>query len=172
VRFEHHLDNLATIDHVLGTIGFVLGFIAIFGTMGVGWPIFILFFVGGWYLRQTADELRKYRPAARTAQAVIAILVATTGILIPFSISSFWVLFSHRGRTYYEARARGAVRLAAGAAASSCAAPLGDPRPVHGHFGGPGGTEAAASVAPRVRGLLDPRPHVRRARADGRRPRV
>ncbi len=107
VRFEHHLDNLATIDHVLGTIGFVLGFIAIFGTMGVGWPVFILFFVGGWYLRQAAEGLRKYRPAARTSQAVIAILGAFTGILIPFSIYSFWVLFSHRGRTYYEARGRG-----------------------------------------------------------------
>jgi predicted Ser/Thr protein kinase len=107
VRFEHHLDNLATIDHVLGTIGFVLGFVAIFGTMGVGWPLFILFFVGGWYLRQAAEGLRRYRPAARTSQAVIAILGAFTGILIPFSLYSFWVLFSHRGRTYYEARGRG-----------------------------------------------------------------
>ncbi len=107
VRFEHHLDNLATIDHVLGTIAFVLGFIAIFGTMGVGWPVYIVLFMGGWYLRQASEGLRKYRPAARTSQAVIAILAAPTGILIPFSIYSFWVLFSHRGRTYYEARGRG-----------------------------------------------------------------
>jgi hypothetical protein len=104
---EHHHDNNATNDHVLGTVGFVLGFVAIFGTMGVGWPLFILFFVGGWYLRQAGEGLRKYRPAARTSQAVIAILGAFTGILVPFSVYSFWVLFSHRGRTYYEARGRG-----------------------------------------------------------------
>ncbi len=107
VRFEHHLDNLATIDHVLGTVGYVLGFVALFGTWGFGAPVFLLFFVGGWYLRQAAEGLRKYRPAARTAQAVIAILAACTGILLPFSIYSFWVLFSHRGRTYYDARGRG-----------------------------------------------------------------
>jgi hypothetical protein len=38
---------------------------------------------------------------------VIAILAACTGILLPFSIYSFWVLFSHSGRTYYDARGRG-----------------------------------------------------------------
>jgi hypothetical protein len=67
---------------------------------------FILFFVAGWYLRETSDNLRKFKHNARTAQAVIAVLVGFTGILIPFSIYSFWVLFGHRGRTYYEARAR------------------------------------------------------------------
>jgi predicted Ser/Thr protein kinase len=107
VRFEHHLDNVATIDHVLGTVAYVLGFVALFGGMAVGAPFFVIFFVGGWYLRQAAEGLRKYRPAARTAQAVIAILAACTGVLLPFSIYSFWVLFSHRGRTYYDARGRG-----------------------------------------------------------------
>ncbi len=104
VRLEHHLDNVATIDHVLGTVAYVLGFVMLFSGLA---PAFILFFVGGWYLRTTAEGLRKYRPAARTAQAVIAILGACTGILIPFTLYSFWVLFSHRGRTYYEARGRG-----------------------------------------------------------------
>ncbi|HEX5137999.1 MAG TPA: serine/threonine-protein kinase [Planctomycetota bacterium] len=107
VRFEHHLDNVATIDHVLGTVAYVLGFVALFGGMAVGTPFFVIFFIGGWYLRQTAEGLRKYRAAARTAQAVIAILAACTGILLPLSIYSFWVLFSHRGRTYYDARGRG-----------------------------------------------------------------
>ena len=107
VRFEHHLDNLATIDHVLGTVAYVLGFVVLFGGMAVGVPFFVVFFIGGWYLRAAAEGLRKYRQSARTAQAVIAILGAFTGILIPFSIYSFWVLFSHRGRTYYDARGRG-----------------------------------------------------------------
>ncbi|MDH3592310.1 MAG: hypothetical protein OER88_10555, partial [Planctomycetota bacterium] len=47
------------------------------------------------------------RTNGRTSQAVIAILGAFTGILFPFSIYSLWVLFSHRGRTYYDARGRG-----------------------------------------------------------------
>jgi predicted Ser/Thr protein kinase len=113
VRFEHHLDNVATINHVLGTIAYVLGFVAIFGGLRVprafwiGGPTFVLFFIAGWYLRTAAEGLRKYRPAARTAQAVIGILGAFTGLLLPFSVYSFWVLFSHRGRTYYDARGRG-----------------------------------------------------------------
>jgi len=109
VRLEYHVDNLATVDHVLGTACYVLGFLSLFGAgfmrswFGIN---FILFFVGGWYLRETAENLRKFKHAARTAQAVIAVICAFTVILIPFSLYSFWVLFGHRGRTYYEARAR------------------------------------------------------------------
>jgi predicted Ser/Thr protein kinase len=110
VRFEYHCDNLATIDHVLGTVCYVLGFLALFGAgfTRAFWGVhFILFFVGGWYLRETSGNLRKFRPAARTAQAVIGVVAALTGFLLPFTIYSFWVLFGHRGRTYYEARSRG-----------------------------------------------------------------
>jgi len=118
VRFEYHLDNLATIDHVLGTIGYVLGFVALFGglrltrAVWIGAP-FLIFFLAGWYLRATAEGLRRYRQTARTSQAVIAILGAFTGILVPLSIYSLWVLFSHRGRTYYDARGRGLDEQAA-----------------------------------------------------------
>ncbi len=109
-RFEYHLDNVATIDHVLGTVSLGLGFLALFGmrqfAMWFGVPFFLLFFAG-WYMRATAESLRKYRTSGRTSQAVIAILGAFTGILIPFSLYSLWVLFSHRGRTYYDARGRG-----------------------------------------------------------------
>ena len=115
-RFEYHLDNVATVDHVLGTVSLGLGFLALFGmrqfAMWFGVPFFILFFAG-WYMRSTAESLRKYRPSGRTSQAVIAILGAFTGILIPFSIYSLWVLFSHRGRTYYDARGRGLTERAA-----------------------------------------------------------
>ncbi|MHC4959085.1 MAG: serine/threonine-protein kinase [Planctomycetota bacterium] len=110
VRFEYHCDNLATIDHVLGTVCYVLGFLALFGagfTRNFWGVHFILFFVGGWYLRETSGNLRKFKPAARTAQAVIGVVAALTGFLLPFTIYSFWVLFGHRGRTYYEARSRG-----------------------------------------------------------------
>jgi hypothetical protein len=66
-----------------------------------------VFFIGGWYLRTTAENLRRYRAAARTSQAVVAIVAGFTFLLLPFSIYSLWVLFSHRGRIYYEARGRG-----------------------------------------------------------------
>ncbi|MHC4136203.1 MAG: protein kinase domain-containing protein [Planctomycetota bacterium] len=118
IRFEYHIDNVATVDHVLGTIFYVLGFMSLFGVgfltraIYVSAPFFV-FFIAGWYLRATADSLRKYKSTARTAQAVIAILASLTFLLIPFSIYSLWVLFSHRGRTYYEARSRGLSEQAA-----------------------------------------------------------
>jgi len=109
VRLEYHLDNVATIDHVLGTACYVLGFLSLFGARFRFWfgaPFFVLF-LAGWYLRETSDQLRKYDSSARTSQAVIAIVAAFTGVLLPFTIYSFWVLFSHRGRTYFDARGRG-----------------------------------------------------------------
>ncbi|MHC4955453.1 MAG: serine/threonine-protein kinase [Planctomycetota bacterium] len=111
-RFEHHVDNLATIDQVLGTVCYVLGAISLFGIMRpfyayTGGMHFLVLFVMGWYMRETGENLRKYRLSARTSQAVVAILAAFTGVLIPFTIYSFWVLFGHRGRTYFEARNRG-----------------------------------------------------------------
>jgi hypothetical protein len=118
VRFEYHIDNVATVNHVLGTIFYVFGFMSLFGVgfltraIYISAPFFV-FFLAGWYLRATADNLRKYKTTARTAQAVIAILSAFTFLLIPFSIYSLWVLFSHRGRTYYEARGRGLSEQAA-----------------------------------------------------------
>ena len=118
IRFEYHIDNVATVNHVLGTIFYVLGFMSLFGlgfvarAVWFGAPFFV-FFIAGWYLRSTADSLRKYKTTARTAQAVIAILAGFTFLLIPFSIYSLWVLFSHRGRTYYEARGRGLSEQAA-----------------------------------------------------------
>jgi len=115
MRFEHHIDNVATINHVLGTVAYVFGFLSLFGAARFVWISvpFFLFFIGGWYLRNTAEGLRKYRPHARTAQAVIAIVGGFTFILLPFSIYSTWVLFSHRGRTYYDARGRGLTEQAA-----------------------------------------------------------
>jgi len=118
IRFEYHIDNVATVDHVLGTIFHVLGFMSLFGVgfltraLYVSAPFFV-FFIAGWYLRSTAENLRKYKSSARTAQAVIAILTSFTFLLIPFSIYSLWVLFSHRGRTYFEARSRGLSEQAA-----------------------------------------------------------
>jgi len=111
-KFEHHIDNLATIDQVLGTVFYILGVMSLFGMGrfpmfwggGVG---FIALFVMGWYLRETGEELRKYKLSARTSQAVISILAGFTGILLPFTVYSFWVLFGHRGRTYFDARNRG-----------------------------------------------------------------
>jgi hypothetical protein len=102
---------VATIDHVLGTVCHVLGFVALFGAgfhrhFIQGVPFFA-FFILGWYLRETASGLRKYKRSSRTGQAVIAIVGAFTGVLIPFSLYSLWALFGHRGRTYYEARGRG-----------------------------------------------------------------
>jgi len=111
-KFEHHIDNLATIDQVLGTVFYVLGVMTLFGMSrlpffwGGGFG-FIALFVMGWYLRETGEELRKYKQSAKTAQAVISILAGFTLILLPFTIYSFWVLFGHRGRTYYDARNRG-----------------------------------------------------------------
>ncbi|MEM8884345.1 MAG: serine/threonine-protein kinase [Planctomycetota bacterium] len=111
-RLEHHIDNLATIDQVLGTVFYILGALALFGSLRVPFLFtggfgFLFCFVLGWYLRETGEELRKYKISARTSQAVIAVIAAFTGVLIPFTIYSFWVLFSHRGRTYYDARNRG-----------------------------------------------------------------
>jgi hypothetical protein len=112
IAFEYRIDMVATVDHVLGTVCYVLGFLALFGigfqrnVLLIGIPFFV-FFILGWYLRETAQNLRKYKTGARTAQAVVAVLGAFTVILLPFSIYSLWVLFGHRGRTYYEARSRG-----------------------------------------------------------------
>jgi len=112
-RFEHHVDNLATIDQVLGTVSYILGFVSLMGFMRLPFSVFgggvhfLVLFVMGWYLRDTGENLRKYRLSARTSQAVIAILSGFTGILLPFTIYSFLVLFGHRGRTYFEARNRG-----------------------------------------------------------------
>jgi len=111
-RFEHHVDNLATIDQVLGTVCYVLAIAGLFGLMrGVGFRIggmeSIILFVMGWYLRETGENLRKYRLSARTSQAVVAIIAGFTVILLPYTIYSFWVLFGHRGRTYFDARNRG-----------------------------------------------------------------
>jgi len=109
VRFEYHMDNVATIDHVLGTVCYVLGFLALFNVLSRTWtgmPL-ILFFIFGWYFRETAENLRKFKVSARTSQAAIAILCGLTFVLLPFTIYSLWVLFGHRGRTYYEARGRG-----------------------------------------------------------------
>ena len=115
-RFEHHVDNLATIDQVLGTVCYVLAIAGLFGMLRALRPLglgplggmeSILLFLMGWYLRETGEKLRKYRLTARTSQAVIAMLAGFTVILLPYTIYSFWVLFGHRGRTYYEARNRG-----------------------------------------------------------------
>ncbi|MHC4449446.1 MAG: serine/threonine-protein kinase [Planctomycetota bacterium] len=111
-KFEHHIDNLATIDQVLGTVFYILGVMALFGMRRIpffwgGGLGFITLFIMGWYLRETGEQLRKYKLSARVSQAVISIIAGFTLILLPFTIYSFWVLFGHRGRTYYEARNRG-----------------------------------------------------------------
>jgi predicted Ser/Thr protein kinase len=113
VGFEYRIDLVATIDHVLGTVCYVLGFLTLFGVvlhpraiLGITIPFFV-FFIAGIYLRSTAEKLRQYKLSARTGQAVVAVLSAFTIVLLPFSIYSLWVLFGHRGRTYYEARSRG-----------------------------------------------------------------
>ncbi|MHC4932184.1 MAG: serine/threonine-protein kinase, partial [Planctomycetota bacterium] len=101
LAFEYRIDMVATVDHVLGTVCYVLGFLALFGIgfhrsmLAISIPFFV-FFILGWYLRETAQNLRKYKTSARTGQAVVAVLGAFTVILLPFSIYSLWVLFGHR----------------------------------------------------------------------------
>ncbi|MFQ5844766.1 MAG: serine/threonine-protein kinase, partial [Planctomycetota bacterium] len=73
LRLETHLDNIATINQALGTICYVAGFLVLFSIFRLTWGGFFLFFIAGWYLRETAEQLRKYRPAARSAQAVLAV---------------------------------------------------------------------------------------------------
>ncbi len=112
VRFEYHLDNVATVDSVLGTLAYVFGFCMLFGVSIFGgkvvWGLpFFLFFLLGWYLQETAKGLRSYKPSARTSQALIAVVAGITVILLPFTIYALWVLFGQRGRTYYDARGRG-----------------------------------------------------------------
>jgi hypothetical protein len=111
-KFEHHIDNLATIDQVLGTVFYILAVMTLVGTVRVpflwsgGFGAIVLFIMG-YYLRETGEQLRKYKLSSRVSQAVISIIAGFTLILLPFTIYSFWVLFGHRGRTYYEARNRG-----------------------------------------------------------------
>jgi len=116
-RFEHHVDNIATVDSVLGTIAYLAGFATMFGATWSWGPLlafpFFCFFILGWYLQESAKGLRRYRASARTGQALIAFLAAFTVVLAPFSIYCFWVLFGHRGRTYYEARGRGLSEIEA-----------------------------------------------------------
>jgi len=78
----------------------------------------------GWFFLETASRLRRFRPGARTAQGIIALMVAPTGILLPYSFLSWWLLHSFRGRAYYDARARG---LSAAAAVTSISNPDTDP---------------------------------------------
>jgi len=116
-RFEYHLDNVATIDSVLGTLSYLAGFATMFGATWSWGPLgalpFFVFFVLGWYLHETAKGLRRFRGSARTGQALVALLTFFTGVLAPFSVYSLWVLFGHRGRTYYEARGRGLTEVEA-----------------------------------------------------------
>ncbi|MGQ0612624.1 MAG: serine/threonine-protein kinase [Planctomycetaceae bacterium] len=112
VRFEVHLDNVATVDSVLGMLSYVFGFCMLFGVSIFGgriaWGLpFFLFFILGWYLQETAKGLRSYASSARTSQALIAVVAGLTVILLPFAAYALWVLFGHRGRTYYDARGRG-----------------------------------------------------------------
>ncbi len=107
MRFEAHIDNIATINTALGTVCYAVGFMALFGLFPRAWGGFVLFFVAGWYLRETADQLRKYRAPARSAQAVISIACCLTGVLFIFGYYSLWALFGPKGRTYYQARSRG-----------------------------------------------------------------
>ena len=72
-KFEHHIDNLATIDQVLGTVIYIFGVLALFGfgrfpTIIGGGLGFLLCFIMGWYLRETGEELRKYKLSARTSR--------------------------------------------------------------------------------------------------------
>jgi len=110
-KLEWHVDNVATVDYVLGTIALVVGIggvvsRAVRDAVWTGFPFWGLILLG-FYLQRTAANLRAFSPAARTGQALVAILCIPTGVLVPFTLYSVWVLFSHRGRTYYEARGRG-----------------------------------------------------------------
>jgi hypothetical protein len=104
VKFEHQIDNIATVDHALGTVCYVIAVVSLFSDFTDLWWLFFIF---GWYLRDVAEGLRRFKPAARTSQAVISLLWCFTGILFPLGLYAFRVLFGHKGRTYYEARGRG-----------------------------------------------------------------
>ena len=60
-----------------------------------------------WYCMETASKLRQFHSGARKAQGILALACAPTGILLPYSVFSWWLLHSFRGAAYYDARARG-----------------------------------------------------------------
>ncbi len=137
LQFAQRLNTLATVTNVLAFC---------FGVGACAWALAAL--VGGavtsheahqsfvyalpaislgmmaWFCMETASQLRGYKPGGRKAQGILALAAAPTGILLPYTIGSWWLLHSFRGASYYDARARG---LSALDAVSSLSKPDLDP---------------------------------------------
>jgi hypothetical protein len=110
-RFEQHIGLVATLDQVLGTIFLAVGLQSLFWgaferAASFGIPFFI-FLIAGWYCRKAGTQVKKYKPEGRSKQALVAVLAGCTVLMLPLSVYSLWVLFSPRGRVYYDARGRG-----------------------------------------------------------------
>ncbi|MHC4959086.1 MAG: serine/threonine-protein kinase [Planctomycetota bacterium] len=115
-RMEHHLDNLAVIDRVLA-VALVLVGIAWFAIAAVEPPkqdamvlfsaLGVLWFFGAALCWRTATLTKERRFGAQGFQAFVASVAGLTVLLLPFTYYSFWVLWGHRGRRYYTARASG-----------------------------------------------------------------
>jgi len=127
MRMDHHVRNIVLINRVIGGLLLLCGGGWFIGGLVSGplsghytlrqatWavPVFfgigVLWFVFGALFWWTADKLRKYDPAAPGTQHVLASIAGLTGVLLPYTIYSFWLLMGHRGRIYYDARADGAT---------------------------------------------------------------
>jgi serine/threonine protein kinase len=110
-RFEQHIDLVATLDQVLGTIFLAVGLLSLFWgafqqAVSFGIPFFV-FLIAGWYCRKTGTQVKSYNTEGRSKQALVAVLAGCTVLMLPLSVYSLWVLFSPRGRVYYDARGRG-----------------------------------------------------------------
>ncbi|MCZ6574153.1 MAG: serine/threonine-protein kinase [Planctomycetota bacterium] len=124
-RFENHIHNLITMNRVIGSIVLLIGMffmasmllyraqgslnapLSIASLLGVG------MFLATLLLWWTAKRLGDYDPHGRSWQASLSVVAGCTGVLLPYTIYSFWVLYGHRGRAYFDARSRGLDSTAA-----------------------------------------------------------
>ena len=115
-RMEHHLDNLAVIDRVFAVLLGLAG--AAWVGLGLAdpinpdaavlfWTLGGLWFVGAFLCWHAASLLKARRFGAQGLQAFLGTVAGLTVVLLPVCFYSFWVLWGHRGRRYYLARASG-----------------------------------------------------------------
>ncbi|MEE8106882.1 MAG: serine/threonine-protein kinase [Planctomycetota bacterium] len=140
MRLEHHLSNLVAINRVIGgllllcglgwfLIGMVSGPLSGRYASSASWAVVVFFGIGAlWFIFGglfcwTGNRLRKHVASAPGVQHLLAIVAGLTGVLLPYTIYSFWVLSGHRGRIYYQARSEGATGEQAAARADDILGP-------------------------------------------------